>query len=81
VWHLPPTPFRADIKERLELYLYSPSGLSWHILGEFYIYLYLSILRCQFPSACIEYQEEFSHPFDPSATLNLASSFGHYKHE
>jgi len=29
--HRPPS--RADIKERVQLYLYSPSGLSWFVLG------------------------------------------------
>jgi len=28
-----PPPSRAEVKERVELYLYSPSGSSWSILG------------------------------------------------
>jgi hypothetical protein len=32
-WLWPPTPPSAEIKERLELYLYSPSGSSWPVLG------------------------------------------------
>jgi hypothetical protein len=28
-----PTPSRSEVKERLELYLYTPSGLSWPVLG------------------------------------------------
>jgi len=28
-----PPPFRAKVKEREELYLYSPSGPSWPVLG------------------------------------------------
>ena len=28
-----PTPFSAEGEERVELYLYSPSGTSWPILG------------------------------------------------
>jgi len=32
-WHWPPTPSRAGVKERVELYLYSPSGPSWTVLG------------------------------------------------
>jgi hypothetical protein len=31
-WRCPPTPFSAEIKERVELYLYSLSGRSWPIL-------------------------------------------------
>jgi hypothetical protein len=26
-------PFQAEVKERVELYLYFPSGLSWLVLG------------------------------------------------
>ena len=29
----PPTPSSAEVKERVELYLYSPSGPSWPVLG------------------------------------------------
>ena len=32
-WRWPPTTFSADVKERVELYLYSPSGLLWSVLG------------------------------------------------
>ena len=28
-----PPPSRGEVKERVELYLYSPSGLSWPVLG------------------------------------------------
>ena len=28
-----PPPSRAEVKERVELYFYSPSGMSWPILG------------------------------------------------
>jgi hypothetical protein len=28
-----PSPFNAEVKERVELYLYSPSGPSWPVLG------------------------------------------------
>jgi len=30
-WRLPPTPFSAEVKERVELYLYSLSGPSWPV--------------------------------------------------
>ena len=36
-----PPPSTAEIKERVELYLYSSSGPSWPVLGETYLYLYL----------------------------------------
>ena len=32
-WRWPPTPSCAEVKERVELYLYSPSGPSWSVLG------------------------------------------------
>ena len=32
-WRWPPTPYSAEVKERVELYLYSPSGPSWPVLG------------------------------------------------
>jgi hypothetical protein len=35
-----PPPSSAEVKERVELYLYSPSGPSWPVLGELYFYLY-----------------------------------------
>jgi hypothetical protein len=31
-WRWPPTPSSAEVKDRVELYLYSPSGLSWEVL-------------------------------------------------
>ena len=33
-WRWLPTPYRAEVKERVEIYLYSPSGPSWPVLGE-----------------------------------------------
>ena len=33
VWSCPPTPSSAEVHERVELYLYSPSGPSWSVLG------------------------------------------------
>ena len=32
-WRWPPTPSSAEVKERAELYLYSPFGPSWPVLG------------------------------------------------
>jgi hypothetical protein len=32
-WRWPPTPSSAEVKERVELYLYSPSGPWWPVLG------------------------------------------------
>jgi len=33
VWRWPPTPVSAEVKEEVELYLYSTSGPSWPVLG------------------------------------------------
>jgi hypothetical protein len=32
-WRWPPTPSSAEVKARVELYLYSPCGPSWPVLG------------------------------------------------
>ena len=32
-WRWPPTPSRAEVKERVKLYLFSPFGPSWPVLG------------------------------------------------
>jgi hypothetical protein len=32
-WRWPPIPFSAEVKERVQLYLYSPSGFLWPVLG------------------------------------------------
>jgi hypothetical protein len=32
-WRWPTTPSSAENKERVEIYFYSPSGLSWPVLG------------------------------------------------
>jgi hypothetical protein len=42
-WRLPPTPSSADVKERVELYLYSPMDLHGLFWGELYLYLYLCL--------------------------------------
>ena len=41
VWCGPATPSSTEAKERIELYLYSPTGLSGLFEGELYPYLYL----------------------------------------
>jgi len=32
-WRWPPTPSSTEVNERVQLYLYSPSGTSWPVLG------------------------------------------------
>jgi hypothetical protein len=36
-----PATSSAEVKERVELYLYSPSGPSWPVTGRTYLYLYV----------------------------------------
>ena len=47
-----PSPSSAEVKERVELYHYSPSGPSWPVLGELYHYftlpLYFKIFSASF---------------------------------
>ena len=38
-WRWPPTPSSAEVKERVELYLYSPSGSSWLVVVRTSLYL------------------------------------------
>jgi len=43
----------AEVKERVEVYLYSPSGPSWSVLGQnltFYLYCMLQCDWVEFPS-------------------------------
>jgi hypothetical protein len=45
-WRWPPTPSSAEVKERVELYIYSPFGSSWSVLGwTFLLSLLLEILQ------------------------------------
>jgi hypothetical protein len=46
-WIWPPTPSSAEVKERIELYLYSPSGPSWPVIG-----WTLPLPLCEFKTAC-----------------------------
>ena len=39
----PPTPSITEVKERVELYLYSPIGLRSLFQGELYLYLYIPL--------------------------------------
>ena len=42
-WRLPPAPSSAEIKERVELYLYSPSGPSWPVMEQTIIIIFIII--------------------------------------
>jgi hypothetical protein len=43
-WRWPSTPSSAEVNERVELYLYSPFGTSWPVLGWPLLYLHLYFL-------------------------------------
>ena len=43
-WRWPTTPSSAEVKERVELYLYSPSGPSWPVLG--WILHFMNLCMC-----------------------------------
>jgi len=36
-WRWPPTPSSVEVKEWVGLYIHSPSGTSWPVLGELYL--------------------------------------------
>ena len=80
-WRWPPTPSSAEVKERVELYLYSPSGLSWPVLGW--------PLPLPLPSLPISWKPIIilSFPSTPrssntgiSSTLSLTSVVGDQRH-
>jgi hypothetical protein len=45
-WCWPPTPSNAEVKERMELYLY-PSGPSWPVLWETLPYIHIQLVQTQ----------------------------------
>jgi hypothetical protein len=53
-----PPPPSAEVKERAEPYLYSPSGPSWPVLGRtFYLYVFLRVGICRL----VSHDQWFSH--------------------
>jgi len=49
-WRWPPTPSSAEVKERVELYLYSTDGPSWPVLGWT---VHVSALRCHLQAVTV----------------------------
>ena len=78
----PPPPSCAEVKEGVEVYLYSPSGPSWHVLGRtlplFYQNFCRTGRRCQQPSytwtlTFVEYEGGLwvvSSPQHPPCNMN-----------
>jgi hypothetical protein len=44
-WSSPPTPFSAEAKERVQLYLYPTLGVRGLFDGELYFYLYVYLVQ------------------------------------
>jgi hypothetical protein len=47
MWRWPTTPSSAEVKERVELYLYFPSGTSWPVLGRTLSFCYSPYSACK----------------------------------
>jgi hypothetical protein len=76
VWRCPPTPFSAEAKERVELYLYSPSGLSqpvlWWTLPLPWPFLYMPIRTTQNSVMCVN----FNSPLPQASTTRRWGTVG-----
>jgi hypothetical protein len=53
-----PPPSRAEVKERVELYLYYPPGPLWPVIGELYLYLYHCKSNCMKTGISVYYHSE-----------------------
>jgi len=49
-WSWPPIPSSAEVKERVKVHLYSPSGPSWSVLGQTLHFIFWTKLLCLQPS-------------------------------
>jgi hypothetical protein len=62
----------ARVKDRVELYLYSPSGPSWPILGRTLPLPFILPLLLEFGKQCTKQNKQPTDgPTDPSMTLEL----------
>ena len=79
-WRWPPTPYSAEVKERVELYLYSHYGSSWPALERnlpyfyLYIYIYIYIYVCVYKGRLCVLQHCCIEAY---CTLTRMSSFIH----
>jgi hypothetical protein len=55
-WHWPPTPSSAEVKERVELYLYSTSGPSWSVIGWPLPLPFLLVCICGYLTSAVRYK-------------------------
>jgi len=58
-----PSPYSAEVKESVELYLYSPSGSSWPLLGRTLTLPLLSTLNVRF--MCISVRQTTRNAVQP----------------
>ena len=54
VWQLPTSPSSAKVQERVELYLYSPSGSAWPVIGQTLPFNFMRLVSLQ-PTVCCMY--------------------------
>ena len=67
-----PPPSSAEVKERVELYLYSPSGPSWPVLGRTLPLLYyVNHKKHTVRSCCVLYQVQTVVRYKLTYTINM----------
>jgi len=54
IWRWPSTSSSADVKERVKLHLYSPSGPSWPVLGRNLPSYFLHACSCRVPDILVQ---------------------------
>jgi hypothetical protein len=69
-----PPPSRAEVKERVELYLYSPSGPSWSVLGRT-LHYFITITQSVLRQVYILVQSLFSREGDLVLPLSSSNIF------
>jgi len=69
VWRWPPTPSNAEVKERVQLYLYSPSGSVWPVIGWTLVQKSKGVPR----------QAEMTQGVPGGLRPRIFLTFGHYK--
>ena len=75
VWCWPPTPSSAEVEGRVELYLYSPSGTSWPVLGVTFTFTVLPLplhCECSYSRHIVQIMHfEIKHTLHTTAPLKM----------